>query len=99
MEAESTSATAIDLKWSNVTELNSNNLLGYTIIYKEMDKNFQADNMKSVPPTPPEAVLEALKIFTYYTIRVYAFTENGNGVPSEAVSLRTQEDGTLMFLQ
>lgn len=55
--------------------------------------------MKSVPPTPTEAVLEDLKVFTNYTIRVYAFTENGNGVPSEAVSLRTQEDGRLMFLQ
>lgn len=98
-EAESTAATSIDLKWSEVTELNSPNLLGYIIIYKEMDKKFQADNMKSVPPTPSEAVLEDLKIFTNYTIRVYAFTENGNGVPSKAVSLRTQEDGTLMFLK
>ena len=99
MEAESTTATTIDLKWSEVTELNSAQLLGYMIIYKEINKRFQADNMKSVPSTPTEAVIEDLNIFTNYTIRVYAFTENGNGVPSEAVSLRTQEDGTLMFLQ
>lgn len=99
MEAKSGTATSIDLKWSEVTELNSAQLLGYIIIYKEIDKKFQEDNMKSVPPTPTEAVLEDLKVFTNYTIRVYAFTENGNGVPSEAVSLRTQEDGRLMFLQ
>lgn len=99
MEAKSATATSIDLKWSEVTELNSAQLLGYIIIYKEIDKKFQEDNMKSVPPTPTEAVLEDLKVFTNYTIRVYAFTENGNGVPSEAVSLRTQEDGRLMFLQ
>ena len=49
--------------------------------------------MKSVSPTPPEAVLEDLKKFTNYTIRVYAFTRNGNGVPSEAAHVRTQEDG------
>ena len=99
MEAKSATATSIDLKWSEVTELNSAQLLGYIIIYKEIDKKFQEDNMKSVPPTPTEAVLEDLKVFTNYTIRVYAFTENGNGVPSEAVSLRTQEDGRSMFLQ
>ena len=99
VEANSTTATSIDLKWSEVTELNSAQLLGYIIIYKETGKKFQADNMKSVPSTPTEAVLEDLKIFTNYTIRVYAFNENGNGVPSEAVSLRTQEHGTLMFLQ
>lgn len=99
VEAKSATATSIDLKWSEVTELNSAQLLGYIIIYKEIDKKFQEDNMKSVPPTPTEAVLEDLKVFTNYTIRVYAFTENGNGVPSEAVSLRTQEDGRLMFLQ
>ena len=49
--------------------------------------------MKAVPPNPPEAVLEDLKKFTNYTIRVYAFTSNGNGVSSEAVTLSTQEDG------
>lgn len=98
VEAESTTATTIDLKWSEVTELNSVPLLGYSIVYKEIDKKFQADNMKSVPATPTEAVLEDLKIFTNYTIRVYAFTGNGNGVPSEAVSLRTQEDGKFIVI-
>lgn len=49
--------------------------------------------MKSVAPVPREAILEDLKKFTNYTMRVYAFTKNGNGVPSEAISLRTQEDG------
>ena len=53
--------------------------------------------MKSVSPTPPEAVLEDLKKFTNYTIRVYAFTSNGNGVASEAVQIRTQEDGKLIY--
>lgn len=90
LKAESTTSTSIDLKWSNVTD--SLPILGYVIVYKEVDKKFQENIMKSVAPTPTEAVLEDLKKFTYYTIRVYAFTANGNGVSSEAVSLRTQED-------
>ena len=62
-------------------------------MYKEINEKFHVDAMKSVAPKPPEAVLIDLKKFTNYTMRVYAFTRNGNGVPSEAVSLRTQEDG------
>ena len=96
LEAKSTSATTIDLKWSEVTDFNS--ILGYIIIYKKIDQKFQVDNMKSVPETPTEAVLEDLAIFTNYTIRVYAFTGNGNGVPSHPVSRRTQEDGKLLVI-
>ncbi|KAJ7353828.1 hypothetical protein OS493_032102 [Desmophyllum pertusum] len=93
LESNSTTSTTIDLKWSNVTQLNSApELLGYVIVYKEKNKKFQGDIMKSVSPTPPEAVLKELKKFTNYTIRVYAFTKNGNGVPSEAAHVRTQED-------
>ena len=62
-------------------------------MYKEIDKKFHVNSMKSVAPAPREAILEDLKKFTNYTIRVYAFTRNGNGVPSDAISLRTQEDG------
>ena len=51
--------------------------------------------MKSVSPTPREAVLEDLEKFTDYIVRLYAFTSNGNGIPSQAVALRTQEDGKL----
>jgi len=79
-----------------VTDFNS--ILGYIIIYKKIDQKFQVDNMKSVPETPTEAVLEDLAIFTNYTIRVYAFTGNGNGVPSHPVSRRTQEDGKLLVI-
>ena len=96
LEAMSTTATTIDLKWSEVTDFNL--ILGYTIIYKKIDQTFQADNMKSVPRTPTEAVLEDLAIFTNYTIRVYAFTDNGNGVPSHPVSRRTQEDGKFLVI-
>ena len=62
-------------------------------MYKEIKKKFHINAMKSVAPAPREAVLENLKKFTNYTMRVYAFTRNGNGVPSNAISLRTREDG------
>ena len=93
LESNSTTSTTIELKWSEVRQLNSAPLLGYVIVYKEVDKKFHVNAMKSVAPVPREVMLEDLKKFTNYTIRVYAFTKNGNGVPSDAISLRTQEDG------
>ena len=54
--------------------------------------------MKSVPQTPREALLEDLQKFTEYTVRVYAFTRYGNGVASQPILLRTQEDGKLLRL-
>lgn len=93
LESNSTTSTTIRLKWSEVKQLNSAPLLGYVIVYKEIDKKFHVNAMKSVATAPRETILEDLKKFTNYTIRVYAFTSNGNGVPSDAISLRTQEDG------
>ncbi|KAL9960826.1 hypothetical protein ACROYT_G034331 [Oculina patagonica] len=90
LEATSTTSTSIDLKWSEVNDFMP--ILGYVVVYKEISKKFHEEIMKSVEPSPREAVLEDLKKFTNYTIRVYAFTANGNGVPSEVASLRTQED-------
>ena len=93
LELNSPTSTTIHLKWSEVTQLNSVPLLGYVIIFKENITRFQPDIQKSVLPLPQETVLEDLKKFTHYTIRVYAFTRNGNGIPSKALTLRTEEDG------
>ena len=62
-------------------------------MYKKINENFQVAFLKSVQPTPREATLEDMEKFTKYTIRVFAFTSNGNGISSQPVSLMTQEDG------
>ena len=67
-------------------------------MYKESNQKFQGHLLKSVPPTPLAATLENLEKFTCYTIRVFAFTNNGNGVSSEPVTLETQEDGKLSLI-
>ena len=51
--------------------------------------------MKSVSPSQREVTLDDLDKFTNYVLRVFAFTSLGNGVSSEPVSLKTQEDGKL----
>ncbi|XP_022801143.1 contactin-3-like [Stylophora pistillata] len=90
LEAKSTTSTSINLTWTNVSEHSS--LKGYLIVYKEVGKKFHTNTMKSVVPNQSNTVLEDLKMFKNYSIRVFAFTSSGNGVPSDAVNVRTQED-------
>ncbi|CAH3191318.1 unnamed protein product, partial [Porites evermanni] len=92
LEAISNTSTSIELRWTEVTELYSMPLLGYVIVYKKRKENFRVESMKSVLPMPLEAAVEDLEKFTDYIIRIYAFTSNGNGIPSQAVVVQTQED-------
>lgn len=98
-QAVSNTSTTIYLKWTEVTQLNPANstLLGYGIVYKKTGEIFQTGFLKSVSPAPLEATLEDLEKFTNYKIRVFAFTDKGNGVSSQPFSLRTQEDGKVNF--
>lgn len=98
--AVSTTSTTIYLEWTEVTQLNPANstLLGYGIVYKKRSEIFQIGFLKSVSPAPLEATLEDLEKFTNYVIRVFAFTDKGNGVSSQPVSLRTQEDGKVNLI-
>ena len=41
--------------------------------------------------------LDGLNEFTNYSIRVLAFTSEGNGLFSDALFVQTQEDGELQF--
>lgn len=99
-QADSTTSTTIYLKWTEVTQLNPANstLLGYGIVYKKTGEIFQVGFLKSIRPAPLEATLEDLEKFTNYKIRVFAFTDKGNGVSSQPVSLRTQEDGKVNLI-
>ena len=90
LETTSTKSTSIVIKWR---QNHSDPTLGNMIVYKEANKKFKSNTMKSVPLDASEAILEDLKKFTNYTIRVFAFSSKGNGVPSDAVNVRTQEDG------
>ena len=90
LETKSSKSTSIVIKWR---QNHSDQTLGNMIVYKEANKKFNANTMKSVPLNTSEAILEDLKKFTNYTIRVFAFSSKGNGVPSDAVTVRTHEDG------
>ena len=95
LDVTSTTSTTIDIKWTEVTQLHGATLQGYGIVYKKINENYKERFLKAVLPTPREATLEDLEKFTNYTIRVFAFTSYGNGVSSQPVSIRTQEDGEL----
>ena len=90
LETKSSKSTSIVIKWR---QNHSDQTLGNMIVYKEANKKFTTNTTKSVPLDTSEAMLEDLKKFTNYTIRVFAFSSKGNGVPSDAVTVRTHEDG------
>ena len=92
LESKSSKSTSIVIKWS---KNHSDQTLGHMIVYKEANKKFTTYTTKSVPLDTSDAMLEDLKKFTNYTIRVFAFSSKGNGVPSVAFTVRTQEDGKL----
>ena len=92
--AFNTSSASIYLTWlADVTELNGAPLLGYSVFYREINSRYKPDVVTSVGPAVTEAWLENLDKFTSYFIRVLAFTKYGNGVPSERVTVTTDEDG------
>lgn len=96
--AMNSSSRSVLLKWSEVQQssLNGGTLLGYSIFYKKSDERYKADQLKSVPSTATESHVEGLQKWALYTFRVVIFTNNGNGVASKPVTVRTDEDSKLV---
>jgi hypothetical protein len=53
------------------------------------------DQLKSIRPKETSTILSGLKKFTNYILRIVASTANGNGIPSDPVTIKTDEDGML----
>ena len=49
----------------------------------------------SLPASATEIEIKDLEVFTNYTVRLCTFSSSGNGLPSIAHYVRTDEDGTL----
>ncbi|XP_048586965.1 uncharacterized protein LOC5496379 isoform X2 [Nematostella vectensis] len=94
IDSSSTSSTTVDLSWSHVPtdDLNGRVLEGHLVFYKEATKSFLPYNVHATPPQVSRATVSGLLKFTQYTFRVLAYTGAGNGVPSDPISLTTQED-------
>ena len=93
VEAVATGSTSIRVTWTEIT--NDNFLTGYTVKYTRLGDV----SRKFEEPVGKEEKLELqnLDIYTEYKIEVAArSTQDGNF--SEAIRVRTSEDGKLSFL-
>ena len=77
--------------WQSIPiEKINGNLEGYKILYTDVDGNVPFEKLEL---NGLQTQLTELKKFTMYKICVLAFTKTGDGVPSECLYKRTDEDG------
>ena len=97
VEIRNSSSTSLYVRWTPVNDTNGAPLLGYIVFYKPMaGATFVEESLASVGRNETETELEDLDKYSNYSLRVLAFTENGNGVSSERSIVTTDEDGELV---
>eukprot|EP00057_Strongylocentrotus_purpuratus_P029799 XP_011684273.1 PREDICTED: receptor-type tyrosine-protein phosphatase delta [Strongylocentrotus purpuratus] len=89
------SSTSIEVRWSPPPlEDQNGDITGYKIIYRKMSL-VSTNNPEMNVPVEADVrsyILEALRKYTLYDIRVVACTAIGDGPPSDSLSIRTAED-------
>ena len=83
--------TSISVSWDQ-PKINTENITGFLIFYHE--KSHKANNYEIVGSSSAVSTeVHGLKAGTAYLLRVCAFNQNGNGIPSELVEFTTKEEG------
>lgn len=68
--------------------------MGYSVRYRPLgSEDPEPKEVKGIPPTTTQILLEALEKWTEYRITTVAHTEVGPGPESSPVVVRTEEDG------
>ena len=92
LRAHNTSSTSVKVLWKPVPEgFVHGILLGYRVFYKERGAAkfiARVANQKSLLME-----LKGLRKFTFYTIKILAFTRIGDGASSAEISVQTDQDG------
>ena len=88
IKAVALSGTSISVSWDKKT---NPNITGYIVFYKEKSK--LSDPYSSMATTGQSVNLIGLKVYTKYALRVLAYTNLGNGIPSEMFYITTNESG------
>ena len=79
------------VEWGDVPAGDQNGIiLSYTVTYRMLPRGSAQTKVVNAPTT--EATLMGLNEHTNYTITVFASTVKGDGIVSEPITLRTNED-------
>lgn len=91
--ANNISSTALRITWDPVPPGFVHGILrGYRVLYKKTNEPSVPYTKITVSPGVRMKEIYGLKKFTYYTIRVLAFTIKGDGAESPPVNVSTDED-------
>ncbi|XP_041086552.1 receptor-type tyrosine-protein phosphatase S-like isoform X4 [Polyodon spathula] len=94
IKCSSSSSTTILVSWRPpVAESQNGILVGYSVRYQALEgEDTTAREVKDIPPSTNQILLEGLEKWTEYHISVVAYTEIGPGPESKPVVTRTDED-------
>ncbi|XP_070837515.1 protein sidekick-1 isoform X2 [Chaetodon trifascialis] len=91
--AEALSSTRILLTWSPLPLAHKNGaILGYKVLYSEKDSEGPPSVQVAAGEGSVSLLLGALQKYTVYMLQVLAYTQMGDGPPSNPLLLRTKED-------
>ncbi|TNM85271.1 hypothetical protein fugu_007542, partial [Takifugu bimaculatus] len=91
--AEAVGSTKILLKWSAVPLHQKNGVvLGYKVMYNEKDSDAAPVTQVAHGEGSTSVLLGGLQKYAVYELQVLAFTQMGDGPPSNPILLRTKED-------
>ena len=92
MTAITTDGNTIVVSWGEVPSADRNGLItGYIIFYREA----AAADYTSLSVSRFNYTISGLKAAAEYILRVLAYTTSGNGIPSDAMRIHTQEKGMM----
>ena len=89
------SSSSIQVSWYHDSESVATNSR-YIVMYRE--QRHRSPTYNRIGTSKRNITLRGLKSFTRYTLYVVAFTSEGNGVPSEEISLITKMEGNCSLL-
>lgn len=91
--ANNISSTALRTKWDPVPPGFVHGILrGYRVLYRKTNEPSTQFTKITVPPEVRLSEIYDLMKFTFYTIRVLAFTIKGDGAESPPLNVTTDED-------
>ena len=96
------SSTSIEARWptlsSSAVTPETKSLTGYVLFYKQTEEEkYQKIGIEAGSSTNIAETIEELKKYTLERMVVCPYSENGNGIPSQPVSVRTNEDCKYCF--
>lgn len=99
VSAVNTSSTSLLVNWTHIENINWRGIpLGYRIYYWSPELPLEPVLNTTALPSMNYFELKSLSKYTTYCLNVTAFNSGGDGNSSNALCLKTDQDGKVVFL-